>query len=124
MPFRFSDLCQLLNDLEKINLSESLKPAKDRELDQRRAIECWFRVHRRNIDSSDTDGAALLSCLLPERRTDRVYNLKEARLLKIIPRCLHLNSVRTRELYQWGKPASGDLGACLERVLRVFDIEP
>jgi DNA ligase 4 len=124
MPFRFSGLCQLLNDLEKINLRDPPKLTKDREIDQTKTIELWFRVHRREIDSTDTDGAALLSCLLPERRSDRVYGIQETRLLKIIPRCLHLNSAKTKELYQWREPGNGDLGKCLERVLQVFDVEP
>jgi DNA ligase-4 len=66
----------------------------------------------------------LYSCLLPECRTDRVYGLQEAGLLKIIPRCIYLNSVKIQELYQWKEPGNGDLGACLERVLRIFDVEP
>jgi DNA ligase-4 len=32
--------------------------------------------------------------------------------------------VRTKELHSWQIPGNGDLGACLEKVLRVFDVEP
>jgi DNA ligase 4 len=39
----------------------------------------------------------------------------------MVGRCLLLNSSRTQELHNWRKPGNGDLGAWVERVVKVFD---
>ncbi|KAI9822583.1 MAG: hypothetical protein M1827_000302 [Pycnora praestabilis] len=116
MPFKFVHLCDLLAKLEELNIQDPPQlPAKLRDL-TRTAIELWFRSHRKSIDASDTDGVALLSALFPERRTDRVFCLKEKSLTKVLGRVLCLGVYRRRLLDRWTEKGAGDLGACVERV--------
>src|SRR6266480_3166998 len=124
MPFKFRHVCDLLSKLERTKIRDPPLLPKDVDLESRRAVEYWFRQHRCDIDDPATDDVALLSTLFPERRTDRVYGFQEARLSRLIGRALHLNSTRTRALQDWKTPGNGDLGACVERVLKDFDCEP
>lgn len=64
----------------------------------------------------EADGLVLLSTLLPERRTDKVYELKNRSLEKVISRALSLSTSRRIDLMRWREPGAGDLGDCLERV--------
>ena len=124
MPFKFNHVCDLLSKLERIKTRDPPLLPKDVDLESRRIIEYWFREHRHNIDDSVNNDVALLSTLFPERRTDRVYGFQETRLSRLIGRALHLNSARTSELQGWKTPGNGDLGICVERVLKDFDCEP
>ena len=72
MPLRFSIVCALFYNLEAIANSNN-QLTKERESAELQAIDVWFRAYRTSIDAKDTDGHALFSCLLPERRPDRVY---------------------------------------------------
>jgi len=118
MPFRFAYLCDLLSSLEALRTRDPpFLPARLKD-ECRKTIEQWFRCHRARIDSSTTDCVALLSALFPERRTDRVYRLKEPSLVRILGRCLSLGSTRARELNGWRERGGGDLGDCVERVQR------
>ena len=118
MPFRFAYLCDLLSSLEALQTRDPPHlPARLKE-EYRKTIEQWFRNHRTRIDSSTTDCVALLSALFPERRTDRVYNLKEPSLVRILGRCLSLGATRAKELNGWRERGRGDLGDCVERVQR------
>jgi DNA ligase-4 len=124
MPFPFSFICDLLGRLERLKVRDPpLLPEKLRE-ETTRAVEEWFRRHRLAIDARTTDGVALLSTLFPERRTDRVYGLREPSLCKVLARCLHLTNKQSMELQAWKTPGRGDLGTCLENVLNPFDCEP
>ena len=136
MPFKFSNVCNLLDSLEKIETRDPpFLPAKRQEA-IRLAVQTWFHQHRSEIDYSDdsiniNNGSrtgsrriAILSCLFPRRRPDRVFNLQAARLTKIVGRCLRLNAGKLTELQGWKYPRNGDLGACVERVLKDSDIEP
>lgn len=123
MPFKFSVVCQLLSDLEAIVTRNPPSLPRDRDCEVRQKIQYWFKCNRRSIDLDEIDGVALLSTLLPEKRTDRVYGLQEARLCKILARCLRLNKGETKILQSWNSPGSGDLGACVQRLLKAFDCE-
>ncbi len=117
MPFQFSFLGDLLSALEDhITRDPPHLPARVNEL-YRATITQWFRIHRNRVDGDDTDDVALLSALFPERRTDRVYNLQEASLAKVLARNLRLGSSRVQELDLWRQKDRGDLGQCVERVL-------
>lgn len=124
MPFKFTHVCDLLSKLERIKTRDPPLLPKQVDLEFRRVVEYWFRQHRRDIDDPSTDDVALLSTLFPERRTDRVYGFQEARLSHLIGRALYLNSSRTRALQGWKTPGNGDLGTCVEKVLKDFDCEP
>lgn len=116
MPFRFGYLCDLLSSLEAHQTRDPpFLPARLKD-EYRKTIELWFRCHRVRIDSSNTDCVALLSALFPERRTDRVYRLKEPSLVTILGRCLSLGSTRAQELNGWRERGGRDLGDCVERI--------
>ncbi|KAI9149316.1 DNA ligase 4 [Paramyrothecium foliicola] len=84
------------------------------------AVTAWFARHRDRINAHDTNIAAILSTLLPEKRTDRVYCIRAATLEKIIGRSLMLGASRISELALYRKPGHGaDLADCVERILSV-----
>jgi DNA ligase 4 len=134
MPFAFAHVCQLLQDIEKTRVNgratlgnPQIATSSANEISGRchRILEKWFETHGKQINNPElTDGTALLSTLLPERRTDRVFALREARLLRLLPRALHLSAARTRALNAFLKPGNGDLASFLETVLKEFDSEP
>lgn len=116
MGFKFAFLCDLLSSLEdnrKAKVTAAKKDAPDI-----RTVTQWFARHDRHIHHSDTDRLALLSCMFPEKRTDRAYWLRAHSLAKVIARCLGLGSSRLSELNQWCRPGGPDLGKCVEIVMR------
>ncbi|KAL1635843.1 hypothetical protein SLS56_001538 [Neofusicoccum ribis] len=124
MPLRFTWICDLLRDIEDIECRDPPHlPDRKRRL-LRIAVENWFRKHRKNLDRPDTNGAAILSTLLPHTRTDRVYGLQAPRLTTLVARCLRFGTEKVKELNGWKDPTRGDLGACLERIEKEFDCEP
>ena len=117
MPFHFSLLSRLLSKLEDIHTHKPPLAPKAREEKCKRYIISWFEEHRSLIDANETDGVALLSSLLPAKRSDRVYGFQSPSLTKILGRCLGLGESRKQELQRWKEPNGGDLGICIERVL-------
>ncbi|CAI4213784.1 unnamed protein product [Parascedosporium putredinis] len=75
--------------------------------------------HRHLLDPLDAPaGAALLSTLLPAKRTDRVYHLQDSRLEKIFERAQRLGDSRLRDLRRYKVPGSGlDLADCIYAIL-------
>lgn len=119
MAFRFAVFCDLLSSLESIACHDPPLIFSDIEDNSRREVVGWFRAHRRSIDALDTRSTvALLSSLLPERRTDRVYGIQTATLVRTLCRCLSLSSSNAKDLDAYKQPGSGDLADCLERVLQ------
>lgn len=111
MPLPFSLVCELLDESHKLCLARKTN---------RPAVESWFVRHRTRIDAHDTNLVALLSTLLPEKRTDRVYLIQAPTLEKIVGRGLSLGSSRKLELARHREPGSGvDLADCVERILSV-----
>ncbi|PHH87199.1 hypothetical protein CDD83_9194 [Cordyceps sp. RAO-2017] len=109
MPIPFSLVCDLLEECQRLSIAE--KPTTY-------AVVDWFSQHRHRVDAHDTDLTALLSTLLPERRTDRVYCIQAASLDKIIARALILGASRIAELARYKQPGLGlDLADCVERIL-------
>lgn len=126
MPLLFKNLCDLLSDLESHSSRRPpLIPAR-RETLHVETITEWFRHHNVSIDSQHVDAVALLSALLPAKRTDRVYSLQAESLSRKLRRCLNLGEGRWQQLEQWKTPGRGDLGECVERVQRQaeFPIPP
>lgn len=110
MPVLFSAVCELLE--QSYNLSLAKKPVTQ-------TVIAWFEKHRQVIDARNTDVAALLSTLLPEKRTDRVFCIKTPSLEKLIGRALFLGRSRIHELASYQRPeAKCDLADCVERILR------
>ncbi|DAA77342.1 TPA_exp: ATP dependent DNA ligase domain protein [Trichophyton benhamiae CBS 112371] len=116
MGFNFSYICDLLSSLDANRTIKATATGKSRDPDVA-TVTNWFRVHEKKIHGGDTDYVALLSCLFPELRPDRVHGFKEPALVKIIGRCLLLGATRWRELEAWKTPGRGDLAECVERVM-------
>lgn len=113
MTFPFSAVCELLQSLEN-----DQRRRRNRKGD-RAIVEDWFARYRQELDDDGTDKAALLSTLLPERRTDRVFGIKEKTLQPKIARAYGLGHSRVEELSRWTIPGSGlDLAECAEAILQ------
>lgn len=117
MGFKFSYLCDLLSGLEYNRIKKASTFSKNKNPDIQTVIN-WINHHRKRIYDGETDHLALLSCLFPEKRPDRVYGLQEPSLVKIIGRCLLLGASRKRDLDGWKASGGGDLGQCVEIVMR------
>ena len=118
MPLLFSHLCDLLSTLE--NLSKRDPPLLPARYYQRvnDTIKTWFTCRRVSIASPDVDAVALLSALFPAKRSDRVYFIQPPKLSQRLRRWLCLGNSRWPLLVQWQQPGRGDLGDCVERVLK------
>lgn len=108
----FSDVCKLLDVLYDQALEGKSKESQS-------TIWRWFSHHRHLLDPLDAPaGAALLSTLLPAKRTDRVYHLQDSRLEKIFERAQRLGDSRLRDLRRYKVPGSGlDLADCIYAIL-------
>jgi DNA ligase 4 len=119
MGFRFSYLCDLLSSLEANRTLKACRATNNSKNDLGvRTISNWFGVHQSRIHHDDTDLLALVSCLFPSRRPDRVYWLQHASLAKIIARSLLLGVSRKTELDRWQMSGDQDLGQRVESVLQ------
>ncbi|QDS68762.1 hypothetical protein FKW77_004974 [Venturia effusa] len=121
MPFLFSEICKLLSDLEKLKKRHPPLLPTALKAETRSKIEYWFRCNRKSIHAPGVDSVAFLSTLFPERRSDRVYGMKEDRLGKLIGRCLNMNSANRKILEDWKNPGCGDLGDRVETVQKPYD---
>ncbi|KAK2748539.1 hypothetical protein FQN57_000673 [Myotisia sp. PD_48] len=119
MGFKFSFVCDLLSSLDSNRKLKRASVSKDPDFT---TVSNWFRVHEKKIHGSDTDGLALLSCLLPELRPDRVFGFKEPSLVKVIGRCLLLGATRRQQLDGWKTRGGGDLGQCVEQVMQQAEV--
>ncbi|KAK2858425.1 hypothetical protein FQN49_004751 [Arthroderma sp. PD_2] len=119
MGFKFSYICDLLSSLDE-NRRLKRTTAAGKDID-RTTVANWFRLHGKRIHDGNTDYLALLSCLFPELRPDRVYGFREPSLVKIIGRCLLLGTSRQRELELWKSKGAGDLAQCVEYVMRAAE---
>ncbi|KAJ5165604.1 uncharacterized protein N7500_007434 [Penicillium coprophilum] len=117
MGFRFTLLCDLLSNLDDSKTAKACTAARSENPDIR-IVAQWFSRHERIIHNAETDRVALLSCMFPEKRTDRVYWLQAMQLSRVIGRCLGLGSSRLSELNRWQIPGGPDLGGCVEVVMR------
>ncbi|PYH89345.1 putative ATP-dependent DNA ligase [Aspergillus ellipticus CBS 707.79] len=117
MGFKFTHLCDLLSSIENNRTLKASHEAKAVNPDAR-VVTRWFAQHGKQIYDKSTDQVALLSCMFPEKRTDRVYWLQDTTLSRIIARCLLLGVSRRKELDQWRDSGAGDLGQCVENVMR------
>lgn len=113
MTFPFSLVCELLQSLEND------QRRRRNQKGERAIIEDWFARYRKELDDEGTDKCALLSTLLPEKRTDRVFGIKEKTLQPKIARACGLGHSRVKELSRWTIPGSGlDLAECAEEILQ------
>lgn len=111
MPLPFSLVCDLLEQAHALSAARKSNA---------HVVTSWFARNRNRIDAHDTNLAALLSTLLPDKRTDRVYCIQATSLEKIIGRAFLLGSSRIAELAAYRQPGLGvDLADCVARLLTV-----
>lgn len=117
MDFKFRFLCELLQDLDNSRLDK--RASISRRIDpDRKVIKQWFTRRDGQIPRSGNEAVAFLSCLFPQRRVDRIYEIQESRLSSIIGRCLGLGITRLNQLNQWKEGGGMDLASCVESVMR------
>jgi DNA ligase-4 len=117
MGFKYTYICDLLSQLESNRAAKAASAARQTDPDVA-TVTRWFDRHQKVIHDGTTDRLSLLSCLFPEKRSDRVYGLREPSLVKVIGRCLLLGTSRREELDRWRERGGGDLGQCVENVMR------
>jgi DNA ligase 4 len=119
MPFLFSHVCDLLQRLEDNQAGAHSRSRSGPLRTSADIIREWFAAHRAQINRDDHNATALLSTLLPEKRSDRVYCLRERRLCAAIGRGLVLGRTRIHQLGRWDWPGSDvDLAECVESILK------
>src|SRR6266487_5307817 len=101
MPFLFVYLCDLLDELERPYLQICLPLPRILESHRKKTILEWIYRHRRSLDLHDTDDAAVMSMLRPEKMTDRIYGLDAERLELLIARTLCLSTEEYVKLQKW-----------------------
>lgn len=113
MPLMFSTVCELLQSLEN-----DLK-RKNHQKGSKHIVNNWFDRNQDVLGDKDVDLTALLSTLLPERRTDRVFNIKLKRLQNIVVKSFGLGSSRIAQLREWEIEGAGvDFADCVEAILK------
>jgi DNA ligase-4 len=95
MPFLFSLLCDLLNKLDRNRETKALKRSKSC-VSNSNIIMDWFGQNNATIPREGPGAVAFLSCLFPERRADRVFDLQEKRLESIIQKAQGLGETRLK----------------------------
>jgi DNA ligase-4 len=116
MGFRFSSLVELLEDLERNRFRKASNASKSVNPDHAIIIQ-WFNRHDAKIKRTQDEGVAFLSCLFPERRVDRCFNMQETRLASVFGRIYQLGTARLNELRAWKDHKPVDFPSCLASIL-------
>ena len=116
MGFRFSSLVELLEDLERNRFRKASNASKSVNPDHTIIIQ-WFNRHDAKIKRTQDEGVAFLSCLFPERRPDRCFNMQETRLASVFGRIYQLGTARLNELRAWKDYKPVDFPSCLASIL-------
>jgi DNA ligase 4 len=88
-----------------------------------RTVVAWFNKHDRIIPRKGPEAVAFLSCLFPEHRPDRVFNIQEKRLETIIQQAQCRGATRLKDLQNWRNIDGSDLASCVDRVMATTDSE-
>lgn len=123
MPFKFSWLCELLDELEVTKYEHRATQARNFN-PSHRVVGAWFSRHNDHIVRHGPAGIALLSALFPERRADRTYNLQEKRLTQLVSRILGLGATRSRLLRAYERSGGPDFATCVENVMKETELSP
>ncbi|KXJ92707.1 hypothetical protein Micbo1qcDRAFT_202905 [Microdochium bolleyi] len=110
-PFRYiGDLLESLDD--------ALQSPERQRISSHVLVANWFQLHRQRLDAFDANACAILSTLLPDRRTDRVFFIQSTKLEGIIGQALTLGASRVKELRRYREPGLGiDLADCVQLLL-------
>ncbi|KAF2174725.1 hypothetical protein K469DRAFT_685747 [Zopfia rhizophila CBS 207.26] len=120
MPFDFSILCELLNELDRNRARKSSKTPNTLS-SSNEIVVSWFNKHDRIIPREGPGAVAFLSCLFPERRADRVFNLQEKRLESIIKQAQGLGATRLKQLQNWRTRDGADFASCIKHLMSATD---
>ncbi|PSN75366.1 hypothetical protein BS50DRAFT_628562 [Corynespora cassiicola Philippines] len=121
MTISFSDICDLLESVEKIMARKRRLPSTEEKEAIQQAVSKWFTAYRQDLDRPDTDGAAILSAILPHMRKDRVYGLQVESLAKKIAKVLNFSASQRVVMDKFKTSEVGDLGTSVQRIMRHFD---
>ncbi|KAK5344797.1 hypothetical protein LTR61_011428 [Exophiala xenobiotica] len=111
MSLQFLDICQLFEQLS------SLRDLESREL----SVQQWFGQHQSHIRRRGAPALALLSCLFPEKRADRVYALRTQQLEHMVTKAACLGHTRVSELRRLqGRDRMG-FASAVQQVLSATD---
>ncbi|KIW22037.1 uncharacterized protein PV07_12564 [Cladophialophora immunda] len=111
MSLQFLDICQLFEQLS------SLKSPESRELN----LQEWFKQHQSSIQRRGAPALALLSCLFPEKRADRVYALRTKQLEHMVTKAACLGHSRVSELRRLQGRNGIDFASAAQQVLSATD---
>lgn len=123
MPFKFSYLCDLLQKLESPYLRGTLVlEGPVREFTQKETIS-WFQTYKNKLNEFAVGSTAVATMLRPKAWTDRDFGLDADGLEHVLARVLEVTVVQHAELGRWKCEGwKGDLGVCVERVMRRANI--
>ena len=113
MSLEFPSVCALFEELSK--------SSSGTQLDSDAVVRTWFQTHDSNLPRRGRDGLTLLSCLLPEKRPDRVYGWQEKRLQRIIEKALGLGTGRIHELQRLQDKEGFDFASAAQRIMSATD---
>jgi DNA ligase-4 len=116
MSLNFRHVCELF---------EQLAGARAKGEDAAIAlVKSWVQEHDEAIPREGPQALALLSCLLPARRADRVCGLREGRLRTTVQNAQGLGKCRMLELQRWQSVHGLDFASAVEQVLSATDTSP
>jgi DNA ligase-4 len=121
MTITFGAVCSLLQSVENITLQKPRLPPKQEKDNIGEITANWFSNQRKHLDDPGTNGAAVLSALLPYRRKDRVYGLQAPLLAKKLTTLLNFGHGQRALFNGWKTGKIGDLGAYTERAMAQWD---
>ncbi|KAH8691873.1 hypothetical protein BGW36DRAFT_303446 [Talaromyces proteolyticus] len=123
MPFPFSELCVLFNALDQARERKTSAHLESININNEITTD-WFKRNREMIPQIGSEAVSFLSCLLPERRVDRVFDLRERRLAKLIQEAQCLGNTRFQDLQAWKTAEGPDFASCVENIMIATDAAP
>lgn len=121
MAVTFNGICNLLESVEEVaKRRPRLRADQEKDCTQQ-VITNWFHQHRQALDDPNTNGAAILSVLLPHRRKDLVYALQPQSLSKKLATLLNFNHGQRALFERWSEGRHGDLGAYTAKAMKPWD---
>ncbi|KAF2816215.1 uncharacterized protein BDZ99DRAFT_514816 [Mytilinidion resinicola] len=121
MVFKFSQVCQLLENMEKVAQHEPQLPRYRADQTRRTTIVEWFAKHRSTLMEPTINGPAILSILFPERRKDMVYGMQEVRLATKVSTLMRFRAPQITQLYKYSEWGNGDMPACAQNATKEWD---
>jgi len=115
MGFKFCWLVELLEGLDAaqwqnpLSYSRVLKP-------EHLVADKWFKEYGHKVPRHGPAAVAFLSCIFPERLSQRSYAMQEARLAAVVGRILCLGTGRANRLRKW-QESNLDFPTCLQHIM-------